>query len=260
MDIVVTGAAGSVGREAMRALSDHDVTAVTHHEEPDLDSEVLDIEDREAVSDVIAGHDAVVHLAANPDPGADWDDVAGPNIEGTYNVYRAAVEADLDRVVFASTNHVQQNHVLGGTNDVETLPDRPGAITAADDYRPDSYYGVSKITGEALGAYHADRDGIEVVNLRIGWLLTREKLRDLQTDSEKVAQFSRAVWLSPEDCRQGVRKATTEPLTENPLSVNLVSANREGYFSIVEAKCGFAYRPEHDSAEVVAADVSSTDD
>lgn len=260
MDIVVTGAAGSVGREALRALSDHDVTAVTHHEEPDVDGVVVDIEDRAAVSDAIAGHDAVVHLAANPNPGADWDDVVGPNIEGTHNVYRAAVEADLDRVVFASTNHVQQNHVLDGTNDVETLPDRPEAITADDDYRPDSYYGVSKITGEALGAYHADRDGIEVVNLRIGWLLTREKLRDLQTDSEKVAQFSRAVWLSPEDCRQGVRKATTEPLTENPLSVNLVSANREGYFSIVEAKCGFAYRPEHDSAEVVAADVSSTDD
>jgi len=260
MDIVVTGAAGSVGREALRALSAHDVTPVTHHETPDVDGVVVDIEDREAVSDVIAGHDAVVHLAANPDPGADWDDVVGPNIEGTYNVYRAAVEADLDRVVFASTNHVQQNHVLGGTNDVETLPDQPRSITASDDYRPDSYYGVSKITGEAMGSYHADRDGIEVVNLRIGWLLTREELRDLQDDSEKVAQFSRAVWLSPEDCRQGIRKATTESLTENPLSVNLVSANREGYFSVVEAQCGFSYRPEHDSADVVSADVASADD
>lgn len=251
MEIVVTGAAGSVGRETMRALDDHDVTAMTHREVDDMESEVVDIEDREAVRNVIGGQDVVIHLAANPDPGADWDDVVGPNIEGTYNVYTAAVESGVDRLVFASTNHVHQNYVFDGEHNPESLPDRPQAIIADDAYRPDSYYGVSKVTGEALGSFLADRDDIEVVNLRIGWLLTRDELRGYQTGSEKVAQFARAVWLSPADCRQGMQKAATEPLSESPLSVNLVSENAEGYFSLVEARCGFQYQPAHDSADVV---------
>lgn len=256
MDVMVTGAAGSVGREAIRAFDDHDVTAVTHRAHDDLDSVVVELEDRDAVRDAIDGHDAVVHLAANSDPDAEWDDVVGPNVEGTYNVYAAAVDANVDRVVFASSNHVQQSHVVDGEHDVESLPDRPQAITADDGFRPDSYYGVSKITGEALGSFHADRDGIEVVNLRIGWLLTRAELRERQAAGGKVAQFARAIWLSPDDCRQGIRKAATEPLAENPLAANLTSANREGYFSLVEARCGFRYRPEDDSARVVSADVS----
>jgi L-arabinose 1-dehydrogenase [NAD(P)+] len=254
MDIAVTGAAGNVGREALRAFEDHDVTAATHSDHDDVDSTVLDVTDREAVREVLGGHDVIVHLAANPDPGADWDDLVGPNIEGTHNVYAAAVETGIDRVVFASTNHVHQNHVLDGDHDARSFPDRPEAITADDPYRPDSYYGVSKVTGEALGSFHADRDGLEVVNLRIGWLLTREQLRERQSDDERLAHFARAIWLSPEDCRQGLRKAATEPLAETPLSVNLVSANSENYFSLVEARCGFGFRPRDDSADVVDAD------
>lgn len=240
----------------MRALDDHDVTAVTHREHEDLDSEVVDVADRDAVREVIAGHDAVVHLAANPKPDATWDELVGPNIEGTYNVYAAAVESGVDRVVFASTNHVHQNYVFDGEYDAASFPDRPRAITADEPFRPDSYYGVSKVTGEALGSLHADRDGLEVVNLRIGWLLTRAELRKWQDAGGNTGKFARAVWLSPEDCRQGIRKATTEPLSENPLSANLTSANREGYFSLVEAKCGFNYRPEDDSATVVSTDTA----
>ncbi|WP_415380138.1 NAD-dependent epimerase/dehydratase family protein [Halosimplex sp. TS25] len=250
MKIVVTGAAGNVGREALQAFDGHDVTAVTHRDHEAIDSRVVDVEDRQAVRDVVAGHDVVVHLAANPDPGAEWDDIVGPNIEGTYNVYAAAAASSVDRVVFASTNHVHQSHVLDG----ESLPDRPRAISVDDPFRPDSYYGVSKVTGEALGSFHADRDGLEVVNLRIGWLLTREQLREREAASENGARFARAIWLSPRDCRQGLRKAVTEPLAENPLSVNLVSANSEGYFSLVEARCGLRYRPEDDASEVLPTD------
>jgi len=53
MKIGVTGAAGSVGREALRALDDHEVTAVAHSEHADLDSGVVEIGDRRAVRDVI---------------------------------------------------------------------------------------------------------------------------------------------------------------------------------------------------------------
>jgi L-arabinose 1-dehydrogenase [NAD(P)+] len=64
-----------------------------------------------------------------------------------------------------------------------------------------------------------------------------------------MAQFSCAIWLSPEGCRQGIRKAATEPL-----SVNLTSANDENYVSLVEARCGFGYRPQDNAANVLDLD------
>ena len=251
MHIAITGAAGTVGREALAAFEAYDVTPMTYHAHDDLDSDIVALEDREAVHDAIDGADVVVHLAANPNPGADWDDLIGPNVEGTHNVYRAAAETGVGRVVFASSNHVLQNHVFESEFDVDSFPERPAAISADNPYRPDSYYGVTKVTGEALGSFHADRDGIEVVNLRIGWLLTRAELEATQAEDDRLAHFARALWLSPRDCRQGLRKAATEPLAENPLSASLVSANREGYFSLVEARRGFEYAPRDDSADVV---------
>ncbi|MFB6134782.1 MAG: NAD-dependent epimerase/dehydratase family protein [Halanaeroarchaeum sp.] len=251
MRIAVTGAAGRVGRQALDALNDHDVTPITHRHHDDVDGDVLAIEDRDAVVDAIEGHDAVVHLAANPHPSAEWDELAEPNVEGTYNVYAAAAESGVERVVFASTNHTQQYHVFEDPADLGSLPERPDPITADDPFRPDSLYGVSKVAGEAMGSYFADRHGIEVVNLRIGWLLSREGLLDRQDGDEQSARFARALWLSPRDCRQGIRKAATESLLENPLDANLLSDNRERYFSLIEARRGFEFDPRDDSAAVV---------
>lgn len=79
------------------------------------------------------------------------------NIGGTYNVYEAAVAADVDRVVFASSNHVHQMRNIADPERPETLAADAEPIRPSDPFRPDSYYGVSKVFGEALGNYYADR-------------------------------------------------------------------------------------------------------
>lgn len=137
---------------------------------------------------------------------------------------------------------------------MDDLPDDPDPIAADDPFRPGSYFAVSKITGEALGTYHADEDGVEVANLRIGWLLSRAVLRDRQEKGGKVAEFARSMWLSPEDCQRGIRAAATHQLTDNPVTANLVSNNPENYVSLVEARCGFDYYPKDDASEVLRAD------
>jgi uronate dehydrogenase len=54
--------------------------------------------------------------------------------------------------------------------------------------RPDSFYGVSKVCGEALGRLYADKHGLEVVCVRIGTFAERPTTpRHLST------------WLSPRD-------------------------------------------------------------
>jgi len=67
---------------------------------------VVDIADRPAVEEVVDGHDAVVHLAADPGESWTWSSVPENDVVGCYNILDAAAEAGVKRFVFASTNHV----------------------------------------------------------------------------------------------------------------------------------------------------------
>ncbi len=249
--VAITGGTGSVGEQALEALDDHETTVLARGSDDDVDVVRLDVTDRERFVDVLDGHDVLVHLAANSSPFAEWDDVVEPNIEGTYNAYRAAVECGVDRVVFASTNHVVHMYNAADPSEPESLVDRPRPVSPDEPARPDSYYGISKVTGEALGAYAADRHDLTVVNLRIGWLLEPAELRETQDEPAEHAHFARAMYLSPRDCRDAIRRAVTEPIVESPLTCHIVSRNDDRYFSTVEAAAGLGYRPRDNAAEVL---------
>ncbi len=83
-NVAITGASGTVGREAIAAFSDRDetLTLFSHSETEGLETTPVDITERQAVFDALEGQDVVIHLAANPDPRAEWDTVSGPNVEG----------------------------------------------------------------------------------------------------------------------------------------------------------------------------------
>lgn len=254
--IALTGAAGNVGRVTVDAFenTDHEVTPITHRKR-DLDSVVLDVQDREAVVSALADHDVVVHLAGDPSPDAEWDSVLDANIDGTYSVFEAALENDADRVVFASTNHTQQMYNAANPERPESVVDSPEAVYPEDPPRPDSLYAVSKVAGEALGSYYADRHGLEVVTARIGWLLTAEELREKQKVADAaLAKYARAMWLSPRDWRAFVRRAVDADLPRNPLTVTATSANAEHYLSLTTARRALDYRPREDSADAVDVD------
>lgn len=251
--IAITGAAGRVGREAAAALDDHDTRLLTHRRHDDLDSTVLEITDRDAVREALEGIDVLVHLAANPSPYAEWDALKGPNVDGVYNAYEAAIENDLDRVVFASSNHAVHMHNVGDPAEPETIAsaDAVRPIAPDDPPLPDSYYGVTKVLGEALGNYYAHRHALEVISLRIGWLMSPEELRETQSDPEVDSRFARAMWLSPPDCRQAVRAAATESISESPLTVNAVSRNDERYLSLTHTQRALDYRPRDNATEAL---------
>ena len=249
--IAVTGAAGSVGRETLDALDDHDVVPITHRQHDDLGSIVLEIEDEPALVDAFEGCDAVVHMAANASATAPWESVLQVNIDGAKNVFEAAARTTVDRVVFGSSNHV--THMYNTTSPTEPGTTRADASVVSEDdpFRPSSFYGVSKLAGEGLGSLYADRDGLEVVTLRIGYLQDAETLRSHQSDEPDRARQSRAMFLSPRDYRQAVQRAVAARLEDNPLTVNLVSRNDDRYHSITKAIRTLGYRPRDNSAEIL---------
>ncbi|WP_254530507.1 NAD-dependent epimerase/dehydratase family protein [Natrinema gelatinilyticum] len=255
--IAITGVTGNVGREAIDAFpdDDHELTLFSHSETDELDATPLEITDREAFVDVLEGQDVLIHLAANPSPRAAWDELRGPNVDGLYNAFEAAVENDLERVVFSSSNHAVNMHNTVSVVRPESTVATPAIVRPDGRADPDTFYGVTKVFGEAMGSYYAKRHGFDVVNLRIGWLLTRDELRQECRERDGAGErFARAMWISPGDCRRVLNAAATSTLEDSPLIAHGISDNSERFLSLAETMQTLEYRPQDDSEAVLSND------
>jgi nucleoside-diphosphate-sugar epimerase len=171
MRIVVTGGSGKAGRWVVRDLRDHghDVLNVdlTHDGSAHGLCVRADLTDLGQAHDVVAGTDAVVHLAAIPAPELrPTGETFRINALSTYNVFAAAVAAGVQRVVWASSETV-----LG-------LPfDTPPAFAPIDEThppRPETSYALSKLVGETMASQFARQTGIPFLGLRISNIMEPE--------------------------------------------------------------------------------------
>jgi nucleoside-diphosphate-sugar epimerase len=162
--IVVTGGSGKAGRWVVCRLREagHRVlnVDVVHDGAPHGESVLADLTDLGQCHEVVAGADAVVHLAAIPAPDIKpAGETFRNNALSTYNVFAAAVERGVGRVVWASSETV-----LG-------LPfDEPPAFAPIDEThppRPETSYALSKLAGETMAHQFARRTGVPFVGLRI---------------------------------------------------------------------------------------------
>jgi nucleoside-diphosphate-sugar epimerase len=231
--ILITGAAGRIGGMLRGRLARPDRTLRLLDVAPltaGSGEEVIraSVTDLAAMTLASAGAQAVIHLAGLTTE-APWQHVADVNIHGTYVVFEAARRAGISRVIYASSNHA-----VGFT---------PAASFPVPDYAfpaPDTYYGVSKVAGEALAGLYHHRYRMDVVCLRILTCYERPPtLRALST------------WLSPDDAGR-LFDACLTAVRPGFRVVYGVSANtRGGWVSLDEARA-LGYEPR-DDAEVFAA-------
>jgi uronate dehydrogenase len=204
--VVLTGAAGTIGSSIRPALAGRwDLVATDRL--PADGVEVLDVTDGDACRRAFAGADAVVHLAAVPDPTAPWEELLPANVVGTYEVAAAAAAAGVRRLVLASS--------------LQALSaDPPGRqLRSSDPPRPANLYGATKAWAEALGAWVAATSATSVVAVRIGYFGVTPPA------GAGVTPRDVAAWLSPRDCAELVRAAVEGPVDRFSV-VNGVSANR----------------------------------
>ena len=230
--VLITGAAGRIGRflrEGLHGRYELRLLDVVPQEPARRGEQLVQVDllDRDRADAALSGCDAVVHLAAIPRE-APFDDIVRANVETTYSVFEGARRAGVRRVVFASSNHATGFY------------GRDELVTPSTPVRPDSYYGVSKVFGEALGRLYADKHGLEVVCLRLGAFKERPlDERDL------------AMWLSPPDCLELV-VASLEASVGFLVAYGISANTRRWYADDGWAALG--YRPS-DDAERFAADV-----
>ncbi|MGH3979516.1 MAG: NAD-dependent epimerase/dehydratase family protein [Pseudonocardiaceae bacterium] len=236
-DVLITGAAGRIGRTVCAGLAEvgWTVRGTDLAELPDgLAGATTDLTDPSAaavLAGLLDGADGVLHLAGIP--GEDtWPRILSSNVDATQRVLRAAVDAGVRRVVLASSNHA-----TGFTR----RPAGGGPLPADTAMRPDTFYGVSKVAMEALGALYVERHGMDVVALRIGSFLPRPD-----------APRHLATWLSPGDAVRLAHAALTAP-APGFATVWGISANTRAWWSQSEG-AALGYHPT-DDAEAYATEI-----
>jgi NAD+ dependent glucose-6-phosphate dehydrogenase len=240
--VLLTGAKGSVGTAIREGLADeYDWRYLFHNPppfEPDHPYLVGDVSDEELVAEACEDVGAVVHLAGDPRRDAPWDSVLENNIHGTKVLYEAAVEAGVEKFVFASSNHAV------GHFETERKPD---LYRTHDDFmldgtelpRPGNHYGISKATGEIIGRYYHDEYGIDVCNVRIGNLTRGHPPVDYER--------GQAMWLSYRDCAH-IHDCALQAEYDYEI-VYGISDNDRKYYSLERAKEVLGYDPQDNSAE-----------
>ena len=204
MKVLVTGGTGDVGRAAVARLVEHghEVRVIGRSEGITIegaDYRACDIMDFEGLQKQVAGMDAVVHLAAIRHPSmAPGETMFRINCSGTFNVYRAAANAGVQRVVNASSiNALGYNF---GTKDFELryFPIDEDHYTYTTDP-----YSFSKQIIEEVADYFWRREGISGISMRLPavYELTPEKTTMIRGFLARSRQACAELVAMPEPAR-----------------------------------------------------------
>jgi UDP-glucose 4-epimerase len=166
---VVTGGAGFIGSALVRGLLKTGAQRVTvvdnlltgyasnlDEVRDRIEFHNADVRDYDALLKVFQGKNVVFHLAAIPSvPRSIKDPVASHecNIDGTFNVLRAALEAGVRRVIYGASSSAY--------GDTEVLPKSEAMAP-----RPKSPYALQKLVGEYYASVFQSCFGLETVSLR----------------------------------------------------------------------------------------------
>ena len=232
--LVLTGAAGRLGsylREPLSKMCDELVStdivedigtlyAGERYEKGDLSS-------MQDMMRVLEGADMVVHMGAIADE-APFEQLVGPNFIGAYNVWEAAYQQGLRRVIYGSSIHA-----------VGMYP-KTEFIDTNVRHRPDTFYGLAKCFAEDLGSMYWDKRGLESVHMRI--------LSCAQVTNTRAL----GSWLSYDDLIQLVQRSIDTPVTGFSVVYGVSKNDRA---PVDNSKASFlGYRPK-DNAEQFAAQI-----
>jgi uronate dehydrogenase len=238
--VLITGATGHIGRDLCHRLAgSFEVHAGVRRPVEGFSNPVMcQLRDLNSVLTAVQGVDAVIHLAAQSWEADVHKLMIPDNITGCYNIFEAARQAGVGRVVFASTHHVVRRYLEEGMRVGEDVS-----------VRPNTFYAVTKVFGEALGRYYTEMHGLSVICARIGKFLPPDQVVPVSIEFPERLWQSRALWISPRDMAQFMTRClTVEGITYEVL--NCTSRNTRELMDLSRAREVLGYAPE-DDAEVL---------
>ncbi len=244
--ILITGMSGLIGGVARHQLQDqYTLSALNRSDVPGVACTRADLADFDAMRPAFDGIDTVVHLAANASGGATWEELHQANITGTYNVFEAARQAGVKRVIYASSGST----ITGWEKDdpygalVEGRYSDAGEswplLTHESPTRPGGIYGATKVWGEALARHFSDTTDLSIICLRIGHVTRADR-------PGSTRDFS--IWCSQRDIGQMIEKCVAAPADLKFDIFFVLSQNKWGYRDLSHPREVVGFVPQ-DAAE-----------
>jgi nucleoside-diphosphate-sugar epimerase len=241
--VLVTGASGLIGQLVINRLGDrYTFSGLSRRPVEGIPHTSGTITDIEAVRRATQGVDMVLHLAAETQDYDDWDKVVASTMGGTLNVFRAAQEAGVRRIVFASAGSTMLGYQFDpasvyaqlADNKLQRMPGDARMILHTDPPRPADFYSVGKLFGEHLGRLFSDRYDMSVLVVRVGAVLPDDKptiVRELPG------------YLSHRDLVNALDKAISAPMTLRYDILHAVSDNARRWRDIDHTRRVLGWEP-----------------
>lgn len=207
--IICTGGAGRLGRFVARRLAPKCALTILDLKPPEDDDladvpfVTADIRDLEALRQAFAGHDAVVHLAAIPNPRTAPADVTfNTNVQGAWSVLQAAEDAGVRRIVVASSDSV-----FGLSYNPPDWPPQFLPVDETHPVRPTEFYSLSKHVTETIAESFAARGRLEVIVLRPVHVVFPPEYPELEDRGSDPQNYHFWAYVAPEDVAQAFELA-----------------------------------------------------
>src|SRR3990167_11056794 len=219
--VAIIGGKGRIGSVLQKGLKGFQIET--------LDFPEFEVRNYGELVKKITGFDALIHLAWNPNieqirESAWTTDYDSDNSLMTFNIYKAAMESEVRRVIMASSVHADSYLKYKGKESliVDSIP------------TPDSPYGANKIFMEALGRYYSKK-GLEVICVRFGGV-------NLENKPPKDKPFEFPVWLYHEDLWSMINACLKAETVPNNFSVFYAISNNKG--RIHDTSNPFGWKPK----------------
>jgi nucleoside-diphosphate-sugar epimerase len=245
--ILITGLSGLIGNAVRQQLEGrYELTALNRRAVPGIRTVQADIGDLTVIAPAFVNQEMVVHLsAAVGGSELPWEAVLNTNIVGAYNVFEAARQAGVKRVIFASSGTVMGGYAHQPPYNA-LLEGRYGEVTAPWPILtheslpyPATLYGCSKAWGEHLARHFADTTALSMIVLRFGVVNAADRPSDIR---------HYPIWCSQRDAAQMVVRCIEAPADLKFDIFFVTSHNRWGYRDLSHARTVVGYEPQ-DAAE-----------
>lgn len=205
-NVLVTGGAGRLGRHVChrlakaRKVTSFDLAAPA--DDPFLEGVTCitgDMTDYEGLRERFEGFDALLHLAAIPNPRTAPANVTfNTNVAGAWAVMQAAEDAGVKRVVVASSDSV-----FGLSYNPPDWPPKYLPVDEDHPVRPTEFYSLSKYVSETIAQSFAARGKLEVMVIRPVHIVFPPEYPELEARGADVENYHFWAFVAPEDVAQG---------------------------------------------------------
>jgi uronate dehydrogenase len=238
--LLVTGAAGEIG-QAIRPYLEQYYTLRAYDRRPTdgyFETITGNICDFSTLTAAMKDVDAVLHLAY-PTIGDFncWETVLNTGLEGTHNVFEAALANGIGKIIYAST--IKINRSDSGDK---------GPFTTHRQPTPMDLYAGGKLMAENLAlTFTTLNPGLDIVCLRIAGFRRQPSIADRRSDISFVN------WCHPEDLVQLIHKCITIPGLGFQVFYAVSRAGAHTW-DIQTAQRRVGFRPQHNAQDYFVSD------